>query len=39
MYSKFLPSFFKNKLIDLYEISQLEQNERDIIVNYFIKSL
>ena len=39
MYSKFLPSFFKNKLIDLYEISQLDKNERDIIVNDFIKSL
>ena len=39
IYSKFLPSFFKNKLIDLYEISQLDKNERDIIVNDFIKSL
>nr|YP_009493179.1 hypothetical protein [Ganoderma calidophilum]AWJ63974.1 hypothetical protein [Ganoderma calidophilum] len=39
MYSKFIPSFFKNKLIDLYEISQLDKNERDMLVNDFIKSL
>ena len=39
MYSKFLPSFFKNKLIDLYEISQLDKNERNIIVKIFVKTM
>ena len=36
---KFIPSPLKNKLLDLYEISQFEVVEKDIIINHIIKTI
>ena len=36
--NRYLPSFFKGKILMLYEISQLEHVEKDLLINHIIKS-